>query len=59
MLDEEAEHDRIMLGTRIYRKDKMRKIALLAFIIVAVYALLFRPTKTMKELSTYPCNSEW
>ena len=52
MLDEEAEHDRIMLGTRIYRKDKMRKIALLAFIIVAVYALLFRPTKTLKELST-------
>lgn len=30
----------------------MKKIALLAFIIVVVYALLFRPTKTMKELST-------
>lgn len=42
-----------MLGTRIYRKDKMRKIALIAFICVAVYALLFRPSKTMKDLDAY------
>ncbi|KAK8823679.1 hypothetical protein WA577_002598 [Blastocystis sp. JDR] len=41
-----------MLGTRIYRKDKMRKIALIAFICVAVYALLFRPSKTVKDLDT-------
>lgn len=31
----------------------MRKIALIAFICVAVYALLFRPSKTVKDLDAY------
>ena len=42
-----------MLGTTIYRRDRLRRLIVIALLAFVTYALLLRPVKTIKEVNVY------
>ena len=42
-----------MLGTTIYKKDRLRRLIVIALLAFVAYTLLLRPVKTIKEVNMY------
>ena len=42
-----------MLGTTIYRRDRLRRLIVIALRAFVAYTLLLRPVKTIREVNVY------
>ena len=42
-----------MLGTTIYRRDRLRRLIVIALLAFVAYTLLLRPVKTIREVNVY------